>query len=144
LARCRKRYGYVDQDALAGAFSREYARDPRRGYGGTAHGILRAIGEGIPWQTAAGRVFDGQGSCGNGGAMRSAPIGTYFADDLNRVIIEAKASAAVTHAHPDGQTGAIAVALAAAWMVREKPSNANEARALIEFVLDLLPQTETY
>src|SRR5881394_3666155 len=69
----------IEQDALATGFAREYARDPRRGYGGTAHGILRAIGEGTSWQTAAGRVFDGQGSCGNGGAMRSAPIGAYFA-----------------------------------------------------------------
>ena len=106
IARCLKRYGHIDQDALAASFAREYARDPRRGYGGTAHGILRAIGEGTSWQTAAGRVFDGQGSCGNGGAMRAAPLGAYFADDLDRVIAEAKASAAVTHAHPDGQTGA--------------------------------------
>ncbi len=144
IVRCLKRYGFVEQEALAAGFAREYARDPRRGYGGTAHGILRAIGEGTAWQTAAGRVFDGQGSCGNGGAMRAAPIGAYFADDLNRVKAEAKASAAVTHAHPDGQTGAIAVALAAAWMVREQPGNAKAGRALIEFVLEHLPQTDTY
>src|SRR5882672_8847446 len=40
IVRCLKRYGHVRQDALAGAFALEYARDPRRGYGGTAHGIL--------------------------------------------------------------------------------------------------------
>lgn len=144
IVRCLKRYGFIEQEALSAAFAREYAREPRRGYGGTAHGILRAIGEGTSWQTAAGRVFDGQGSCGNGGAMRAAPIGAYFADDLNRVIAEAKASAAVTHAHPDGQTGAIAVALAAAWMVRERPITAKANQAMIEFVLERLPQTDTY
>jgi ADP-ribosylglycohydrolase len=144
IVRCLKRYGHIEQDALASAFAREYARDPRRGYGGTAHGILQAIGEGVSWQTAAGRVFDGQGSCGNGGAMRAAPIGAYFANDVSRVVAEAKASAAVTHAHPDGQTGAIAVALAAAWMVRERPKNIIANHTMIEFVLEQLPQTDTF
>jgi ADP-ribosylglycohydrolase len=144
IVRCLKRYGHIERDALAAAFAREYARDPRRGYGGTAHGILRAIGEGISWQTAAGRVFDGQGSCGNGGAMRAAPIGAYFADDYERVMTESKASAEVTHAHPDGQTGAMAVALAAAWLIREPETAAKKSHALIEFVLEHIPQTETF
>jgi ADP-ribosylglycohydrolase len=51
---------------------------------------------------------------GNGGAMRVAPLGAYFADDLDEVVRQAKASAEVTHAHADGQAGAIAVAIAAA------------------------------
>jgi ADP-ribosylglycohydrolase len=144
IVRCLRRYGHIEQDALAAAFAREYLRDPRRGYGGTAHGILRAIGEGVSWQTAAGRVFDGQGSCGNGGAMRAAPIGAYFADDLTRVVSEARASAEVTHAHPDGQAGAIAVALAAAWMVREVEAAKEADDELIQFVLDRIPQTDTY
>jgi ADP-ribosylglycohydrolase len=144
IVRCLKRYGHIQQDALAAGFAREYARDPSRGYGGTAHGILRSIGEGISWRTAAGRAFEGQGSCGNGGAMRSAPIGAYFADDYQRVIAEAKASAQVTHAHPDGQTGAIAAALATAWMVREHKVGAKPDHSMIEFVLENLPQTDTY
>lgn len=144
IVRCLQRYGFIEQDALAASFAREYARDPRRGYGGTAHGILRAIGEGTSWQTAAGRVFDGQGSCGNGGAMRAAPIGAYFAGDYSRVVAEARASAAVTHAHADGQTGAIAVALATAWMVREQQADAKPGHDLIEFVLEHLPQTDTF
>ncbi len=144
IVRCLKRYGHIEREALAAAFAREYARDPRRGYGGTAHGILQAIGAGTPWQTAAGRVFNGEGSCGNGGAMRSAPIGAYFADDLNRLVTEAKASAEVTHAHPDGQTGAIAVALAAAWMIRHAEQAKKPGLDLIEFVLGHLPETDTY
>lgn len=144
IVRTLKRYGHIEQEALASSFAREYARDPMRGYGGTAHGILRAIGEGTPWQTAAGRVFNGQGSCGNGGAMRAAPLGAYFADDdLPKLISEAKATAEVTHGHPDGQTGAIAVALAAAWMCREGQTSA-PPRAMIEFVIEHLPRTDTH
>lgn len=144
IVRTLKRYGHVEPDALAGAFAREYTRDPRRGYGGTAHGILQAIGRDTAWQVAAGRVFEGEGSCGNGGAMRSAPIGAYFADDIARVISEARASAAVTHAHPDGQTGAIAIALAAAWFVQQSHEDLHPGMEVIEFVLEHLPQTETY
>ena len=144
IVRCLQRCGRIERDALATAFAREYARDPRRGYGGTAHGILQSIHAGTPWQTAAGRVFNGEGSCGNGGAMRSAPIGAYFADDLAKVAAEAGASAEVTHAHPDGQTGAIAIALAAAYMVREGERARKPDLALVEFVLGRVPQTDTY
>jgi ADP-ribosylglycohydrolase len=76
--------------------------------------------------------------------MRSAPIGAYFADDVQRVIGEAKASAQVTHAHPDGQTGAIAVALASAWMVAQGHRAKSSGHELVEFVLEHLPKTETY
>lgn len=134
----------IDPDWLAKAFADEYRREPDRGYGGTARGILQAIGEGVPWHEAAERVFDGDGSCGNGGAMRAAPIGAYFADDIQRVIQEARKSAAVTHAHEDGQTGAIAVALAAAWIVDQYDATKPSDMRMIEFVLAHLPQTETY
>jgi ADP-ribosylglycohydrolase len=144
IVRSLQRDGYIDRDALAMAFANEYARDPRRGYGGMAHEILQSIGTGTPWQTAAGRAFDGQGSCGNGGAMRVAPIGAYFADDPDRVEAEARASAEVTHAHPDGQTGAIAVALAASWMATEGANVSHASHAVIEFVLERLPTTDTY
>jgi len=143
IVRCLDRYGRIEGDALALAFAREYVRNPRRGYGGTAHGILQRIHAGVSWQEAAGRVFHGEGSCGNGGAMRSAPIGAYFSEDIGRVISEAKASAEVTHAHPDGQTGAIAVALAAAWMRNEGQKTKPAGKALLEFVLRHLPRTET-
>jgi ADP-ribosylglycohydrolase len=142
IVRCLQQDGHIDSDKLAKAFAREYGRDPLRGYGGGARSILAAIGEGVSWFVASKSAFGGQGSCGNGGAMRAAPIGAYFADDIARLILEARASAEVTHAHPDGQTGAIAIALAAAWMVREKPTA--PSHALIEFVAENLPQTETY
>jgi ADP-ribosylglycohydrolase len=144
IVRVLKRHGTIDQDALAQAFAAEHARDPNRGYGGMARQILRAIGEGMSWKAAARAAFGGQGSCGNGGAMRAPPIGAYFADDYERVVYEAKLSAEVTHAHPDGQTGAAAAALAAAWMVRERKPASEAGHALIEFVLERIPQTDTH
>ncbi|MEE8523369.1 MAG: ADP-ribosylglycohydrolase family protein [Thermoanaerobaculia bacterium] len=110
--------GGIDQDALAARFVRKYRADPGRGYGGMAHRILHQIGDGAPWRRVSHAAFDGMGSMGNGGAMRSAPIGAYFCDDLPAASRQAWRSAEVTHGHPEGQAGAAAVAVAAAVAAR--------------------------
>jgi ADP-ribosylglycohydrolase len=130
--------GAVDAQRLAEAFARRYRVDPMRGYGPGAHRILQALVEGVPWTTATRMVFDGAGSMGNGGGMRAAPVGAYFADDLDRVVEEARASAVPTHVHPDGQAGAVAVALAAALAV----GGASGAE-LLEGVLARTPEGRT-
>ncbi|MGK5739664.1 ADP-ribosylglycohydrolase family protein [Micromonospora sp. URMC 103] len=108
--------GRVDRDRLALAFADR--AEPYRGYGPGAVTILRLIRTGTPWPVAAASAFDGQGSCGNGAAMRVAPLGAYFADSPTRAALEARASAEVTHAHPEGIAGAVAVAVAAATAAR--------------------------
>jgi ADP-ribosylglycohydrolase len=110
--------GHIDQDALAARFAREHARDPDRKYGHSMHDVLGSIHAGEPWSRAAARQFDGAGSWGNGAAMRAAPLGAWFADDLDAVVTEATRSAVVTHAHPEAAAGAVAVAVAAALNVR--------------------------
>jgi ADP-ribosylglycohydrolase len=134
--------GCIDQDALARMFAGEYQCEPNRGYGGTAHRILTRIHLGTPWQTAASEAFSGMGSMGNGGAMRAAPLGAYFADDIGQLIDQARKSAEVTHAHAEGQAGAIAVALASAYTWNHRGS-ATFAKGLFEFVLAHLPAGET-
>jgi ADP-ribosylglycohydrolase len=84
------------------------------------------------------------GSMGNGGAMRVAPLGAYFADDLSAVVDQARASGEVTHAHPDGQAGAIAVALAASWAwENRRRSTGNLRRELLDFVVEHTPNGDT-
>ncbi|HEY5946802.1 MAG TPA: ADP-ribosylglycohydrolase family protein [Kofleriaceae bacterium] len=128
-------WGEIDPERLARVFAQRYYREPARGYGGGAHEILSAIAAGDSYQLAAGRAFDGKGSMGNGGAMRSAPIGAYFADDLGAVVEQAARSAVPTHAHPDGIAGAIAIAVAAARVF----AGERDARALIESVIAHTP-----
>jgi ADP-ribosylglycohydrolase len=108
------RFDAIDPDALAEAFARRWSEDPSRGYGQGAFNLLTRVSFGAPWRREAQRLFNGQGSYGNGAAMRAAPIGAYFAGDLERVRAEALRSAEPTHAHPDGAAGAVAVAVAAA------------------------------
>jgi ADP-ribosylglycohydrolase len=138
------RHHAVDQDALAGAFARRYAEDDRRGYGGTAHGILMAIGAGEPWQTASRTAFGGMGSAGNGAAMRVAPLGAYFSSDIDALLQHARRSAEVTHAHPEGQAGAIAVALAAAFAAAHPHLTPAEAASrMFDHVLRYMPDSQT-
>jgi ADP-ribosylglycohydrolase len=106
-------YGEIEQDALAHAFARRYMQEPGRGYAGGARRLLTHLAQGADWRELSPRLF-GSGSYGNGAAMRAAPIGGYFSPDLARSAQEAQRSAVVTHAHVEGQAGAIAVAVASA------------------------------
>ena len=103
--------GRIDSERLATAFADRC--EPNRGYGAGAFTILRQIRQGTPWRSAAGSAFGGEGSRGNGAAMRVAPLGAYFAGSPKRAADEAALSAEVTHAHPEGIAGAVAVAVAA-------------------------------
>ncbi|MFI6285490.1 ADP-ribosylglycohydrolase family protein [Streptomyces sp. NPDC051018] len=112
------RYGEIDQDRLALSFARTYDADPARGYGHGMHLLLPRLRERPgDWRTQAPTLFEG-GSLGNGAAMRVAPLGAWFAADPERVVHQAELSARVTHDHPEGVAGAIAVAVAAALSVR--------------------------
>lgn len=112
------RFREMDQEYLAQSFADHY--EAGRSYGPAMHGFLRELREGGDWRGLSRGLFEGQGSFGNGAAMRVAPLGAYFADDLPRCIQQARLSAEVTHTHAEGIAGAIAVAVAAAlaWQAR--------------------------
>lgn len=140
VVECLEAHKEILPDALATLFAKEYQRDPMRGYGTMAHSVLDQLGQGVPWQQAAGEVFGGSGSYGNGAAMRVAPIGAFFAEDIEKVLDQAKLSAAVTHAHPEGQAGALAVAAAAAWATTTETL---DGREMLEWAWTYTPEGET-
>lgn len=126
--------GRVDQDALARSFGDHF--DPLRGYGAAMHRLLPSYAAGADWRLEAPRLFGGQGSYGNGAAMRVAPLGAFFAPDVERTAAEARSSAEVTHAHPEGIAGAIAIAAAAA------AAAAGDPAALVDTVIEHTPASE--
>jgi ADP-ribosylglycohydrolase len=136
-----KSHGYVDQNALAKRFARRFERDPERGYGKMTRIQMREIMTGAKWRDTAANAFGGQGSMGNGSAMRVAPLGAYFADDLERCVEEARASSLVTHTHPEGVAGAIAVAIATAmaWQLRGISSTGHQ---FFDAVLQHTPESK--
>lgn len=82
-----------------------------RGYGGGPPRIFTAHLAGQPWRETARALFGQEGSLGNGGAMRVAPV-ALVATSLERATRLARDSALVTHAHPLGQDGAAVEAAA--------------------------------
>ena len=116
-------HGEIHQESLAENFGRRFIADPHRGYGPAMHRLLPELASApSAWKKMAPALFKGGGSFGNGAAMRVAPLGAYFADDLVCLTKEAELSAEVTHSHPEGVAGAIAIALAAALAWRHKSS----------------------
>jgi ADP-ribosylglycohydrolase len=133
-----REFDRIDQDSLAASFAHRYAQQPSRGYGGGARRLLQRIAGGEDWRQVAPQLFPG-GSYGNGGAMRVGPIGGYFSGDPSRAAREGKLSAEVTHAHPEGQVGAMGVAAAAAIAAMDKIPEGNDF--LLE-VAGYLPESE--
>lgn len=111
VAEVLARNGRIDGDALMAAFVENF--DPGRGYGQGARRVIEAARDGGDWRELARTLFPG-GSLGNGAAMRVAPVGLLFRNDLDRVWREAEQSALPTHQHPVGIEGAQLVALAVA------------------------------
>lgn len=132
---------YIDQDELATSFAAHY--EPGRKYGASMHGLLRDIQQGRLWRECATSQFEGQGSYGNGAAMRVAPLGAFFADQLDTVVEQATLSAEVTHTHPEAIAGAIAIAVATAlaWQLRQDDVLPSRTE-FIDLILPFLPESQ--
>jgi ADP-ribosylglycohydrolase len=137
-------HGRIDQDQLACRFAARFQAQPWRGYGPGAIRLLAQVIAGVDWRTASETIFPG-GSFGNGSAMRIAPLSGYFAEDEYKLVAEqARLSAEITHAHPEGIAGGIAAAIAGAyaWRNRDRRSDAAVKRELFEIVLQNTPESQ--
>ncbi len=132
-----RQHDTVDQDALATNFSVHYEED--RGYGDAMNRLVPMIYLSGMWRMMAPRLFSREGSLGNGAAMRAAPIGAYFAANPALAAEQAALSAEVTHAHPEGVAGAVAVASAAAFAARLIGNDIPSCTEFIGLILPFVP-----
>lgn len=126
--------GRVEPDALSAELAAAWAADPARGYGPGAVQVMSQIRAGAPWRTAARAVFGGEGSLGNGAAMRVAPAGLAPSSNLAEVARRARVSAGVSHAHPLAIDGAVAQAVAVAIAARSGKAGAVDAEDFADAV----------
>ncbi|MGR3855453.1 ADP-ribosylglycohydrolase family protein [Chryseobacterium indologenes] len=115
-----EKFEKIDQDFLAKEFTKNYYKDINRGYGPSMHQYFREVKSGENWKEISYSKFEGQGSMGNGGAMRASVIGAYFYDDFDKLKQNAELSCEVTHANREAIEGTKSIALASAFVVREK------------------------
>ena len=127
----------IDQDALARSFAEH--QDVDRKYGRAVDRLLRQIREGGDWRELSAALFKGQGSWGNGAAMRIAPLGAWYADDPEQATHQAEISAYPTHQHREAVVGAMAVAAAAA--LAAAPGGPPGPEALLDGVIALVPRS---
>jgi poly(ADP-ribose) glycohydrolase ARH3 len=125
----------LDPQHLGRTWHRNFNREPWRGYAAGPPTIFQLAEQtGLTYEELARRLFGGQGSFGNGAAMRVAPLGLWFHDSA-ALYDKAAASAAVTHAHPLAQDGAAIQAGAVALGVGLDPEKPFSLEAFIEPLL---------
>jgi ADP-ribosylglycohydrolase len=127
----------IDQDRLALSFAEHHDID--RGYGPAVDRLLRQIRDGGDWRELSSALFKGQGSWGNGAAMRIAPLGAWYADDPEQATHPAEISAYPTHQHREAVVGAMAVAAAAA--LAADTAGPPGPEALLDGVIALVPRS---
>ncbi|MFD9488435.1 ADP-ribosylglycohydrolase family protein [Streptomyces sp. NPDC059991] len=130
-------HGRIDQDRLARSFAEHHDFD--RGYGPAVNRMLRLIREGGDWRELAAALFNGQGSWGNGSAMRIAPLGAWYADDPEQATHQAEISSYTTHQHREAVVGSMAVAAAAA--LAAAPAGPPTPAELLDGVVALVPRS---
>ena len=110
--------------------------DPARGYGKGSRASFRVWRESGSWQSASRALWE-EGSRGNGAAVRVAPVALYFRDEpLDAIMAAARRSATPTHAHSEAIDGAVVVALAVWFALREQ-----EPRVVLAEVNERAPES---
>lgn len=102
--------GYYPRD-VSDRYRAWYRSNDHRGMGKTTRSALQNLDDGIPW-TKSGI----EGAEGNGTAMRAAPIGFFFREDLTTVSEFAQMDARITHRSLEAQMGSVAVSLGIAML----------------------------
>lgn len=115
LASSLVQQGHIDAAHVSATYAEFY--EPWRGYGGTAHRVMRALRQGADYR-GTGRLQFPEGSFANGGAMRIAPVGLAYRHASDDVLHRAVEDALLgTHVHPEAIDGAFVQAKAVALAV---------------------------
>lgn len=105
-------------DHLSQSYLKWIESGEARGYGRTTLLALNNIKNGVHWSESGI-----EGSYGNGTAMRAAPFGVFFRNDKYSLINIVTIDSAITHRSNEAEAGALAIALAAYYIVNGDENN---------------------
>lgn len=126
-----------DGEHMTRRFMENYSREPYRGYGPGPPRVFGLIKAGEAWDKAAEKLYGG-GSFGNGSAMRIAPVGILYYDDLPKLKEIAYKSSQITHAHELGKEGAALQAYAVALATAADPLSEFRSDEFLARLLDFM------
>jgi ADP-ribosyl-[dinitrogen reductase] hydrolase len=118
-------------DDLAERYVDWMASGRARGWGRTTLMAIQNLIAGKHWSESGIA-----GSYGNGTAMRAAPFGVYFRNDLQSLVSICKMDSSITHASEEAEAGSIAIALSAAYAVN------GETEGLLDKLWEVLPDSK--
>lgn len=106
--------------------------------GNITRAAIEQLARGVPWQDAGECVLKAFAGpvAGNGSVVRCAPLGLFLVRQPVAMVAASKQVAAITHAHPYSQWGAVAVNLAIAALLQ------GETADLYEQIASQLPAGE--
>nr|XP_050845157.1 ADP-ribosylhydrolase ARH3-like isoform X2 [Vespula vulgaris] len=136
--------GDLDLVDLAKRFVKSYYQEPNRGYGAGVVTVFQKL-RGNKFQDVllpAREQFNGQGSWGNGGAMRVAPIALFSYKDSEKLIDKTRRATEITHTHKIGVDGAILQAFAIQQCLQLDPSNELNVPDFINELIDKMKKIE--
>lgn len=104
-----------DPEAVAAEYLAWYETGNTRGIGTTTAAAMMNLKLGATWQESGLiHTMDGLPAGGNGTAMRAAPIGLAYRNNLNKLLEVSMLDASITHNSDEPKLGSIAVALGTA------------------------------
>lgn len=122
------RNGYYPPD-VSKRYVEWFCSGDHRGMGKTTRTALDKLNQGASWAESGI-----QGAEGNGTAMRAAPIGFFYKEDLPTVREFARLDAKVTHRSHEAEMGSVAVAIGVALLARGKADKTNLVSQVIPWL----------
>lgn len=120
-----------DPDNLAARYVDWIVSKRARGWGRTTLAAVNNLIAGKHWSQSG--IAN---SYGNGTAMRAAPFGVWYRNDLRSLVEIVKIDSAITHVSEEAEAGAIAIALTAALATNHDTDN------LLERIHEHLPDSK--
>ncbi len=123
--------GGVDPEDIARKFVEWYDSGNLRGIGGTTAYAIRRLKKGYNWQESGAT---GEYAAGNGGAMRIAPVGLFYHNDLTALKEAVRKAVIITHNNTEAVAGALAVAYLVARSIREELNPGTAIQDVSDFI----------
>ena len=120
-----------DPDDLSKRYVELFTSKTIRGYGRTTELAINNLLAGKHWSESG--IAN---SYGNGTAMRAAPFGVWYRNDLHSLVEIVKIDSAITHVSEEAEAGALAIALAAAHAANR------DTEKLLERIWEKLPDSK--
>ena len=134
----------LDMIDLAKRFVKSYYMEPNRGYGPAVVTVFEKL-RGNRFADVVGPAkeqFNGQGSLGNGGAMRIAPIALFCYQNYDKLLETVRKASQITHTHKIGVDGAILQAVAVHQSLLLNPKEKLDVTNFIDGLIDKMDKIE--